>query len=80
MTWPTSALQVRAQAEPLLNAWAATLLPRPAHVRCRAAYVDPESGAPLHEMEVALTALDLRFHQQAQQSQNAQKSHQSAPQ
>jgi hypothetical protein len=29
---------------------------------------------------LALTALDLRFHQQAQQSQNAQKSHQSAPQ
>jgi hypothetical protein len=57
--WPPSVNHVRAQAEPLLNAWAATLLPRPSQVRCTAAYVDRESGTPFHEMEVALTTLDL---------------------
>ena len=47
-TWPTNVHHVRAQAEPLLNAWAATLLPRPAQVRCKAAYVDPRERRTVH--------------------------------
>jgi hypothetical protein len=57
--WPVNALHVRAQAEPLLNAWAAALLPRPAQVRCRAAYLDQTSGAVLLQIEVPLTTLGL---------------------
>ena len=40
--WPINQQQVRARAEPILNAWAATLLPNPAHVRCKADYVERE--------------------------------------
>jgi hypothetical protein len=58
-TWPVNDHQARAQAEPLLNAWAARLLPHPEHVRCRADYVDPQSGAVHHTIEVALAALEL---------------------
>ena len=57
--WPINDRQIRAQAEPLLNAWAATLLPRPEQVRCKADYVDPKSGAVHHTMEVPLATLEL---------------------
>lgn len=58
-SWPSNDRQVRAQAEPLLNAWVATLLPRPAQIRCKADYVDPSSGQTHHTMEVPLTTLEL---------------------
>ncbi|MEP6932399.1 MAG: hypothetical protein ABI988_00410 [Nitrospirota bacterium] len=58
-TWPTGPEQVRATAEPILNAWAATLLPNPAKVRCRVDYVDPANGTVLHSLEAPLTALQL---------------------
>jgi hypothetical protein len=57
--WPINQHQARAQAEPLLNAWAARLLPRPERIRCKADYVDPASGAVHHTLEAALTALQL---------------------
>ena len=57
--WPINDRQIRAQTEPLLNAWAATLLPRPEQVRCKAEYIDPKSGAVHHTMEVALATLEL---------------------
>jgi hypothetical protein len=57
--WPINQHQVRALAEPLLNAWAARLLPRPERIRCKADYVDPRTGAVHQTLEVALTALQL---------------------
>ncbi len=57
--WPISQQQVRAQAEPILNAWAATLLPPPAHVRCQADYVHANNNAVHASVEVALTTLEL---------------------
>src|SRR5262249_48709715 len=58
-TWPTNAHQVRAQAEPILNAWAARLLPRPERVRCKADYVNPRNDSVYQTTEVALAALEL---------------------
>jgi uncharacterized coiled-coil DUF342 family protein len=58
-TWPINAHQVRSQAEPLLNAWAAKLLPEPAQVRCKADYVDPTSGKIHSTSEVSLSVLGL---------------------
>lgn len=58
-TWPTGPEQVRAAAEPTLNAWAAALLPNPAKVRCKVDYVDSENGAVTHTLEASLTALQL---------------------
>lgn len=58
-TWPIGPEQVRATAEPTLNAWVATLLPNPAKVRCRAEYVDPSSGAVIQSVDVPLTVLKL---------------------
>ncbi|MEO8048519.1 MAG: hypothetical protein ABI684_14645 [Nitrospirota bacterium] len=58
-TWPTGPEQVRATVEPTLNAWAATLLPDPAKVRCRADYVDPANGTVVHTLDTPLTALQL---------------------
>lgn len=58
-TWPTNGHQARAQAEPLLNAWVAQLLPRPDQVRCMVDYVDPQRGTIHHSAEVALAALSL---------------------
>jgi hypothetical protein len=57
--WPTDLHQARAQAEPLLNAWAAQLLPRPDQVRCTVDYVDPQRGTVLHTVEVTLATLGL---------------------
>lgn len=61
-TWPTGPEQVRATVELTLNAWAATLLPNPARVRCRADYVDPANGTVVHTIETPLTALQLSPH------------------
>lgn len=57
--WPTQQPSARAQAEPVLNAWVATLLPDPALVRCKADYVHPQDGRVVHTVETALTALAL---------------------
>lgn len=56
-TWPSAS--PRAQAEPSLNAWAATLLPNPASVRCTADYINPQDGQPYHSVETAITTLAL---------------------
>lgn len=58
-TWPTQQPSARAQAEPVLNAWVATLLPNPALVRCKAEYVNPQDGQVYQAVETALTALAL---------------------
>jgi hypothetical protein len=58
--WPTDERQVRAQAEPQLNAWVAQLLGDPSKVRCRAEYLDARTGnavAPV--VTVQLDALKL---------------------
>jgi hypothetical protein len=69
--WPADERQVRARAEPHLNAWAARLLGDPAKVRCRAEYLDPGTGTVLASREdvrlselvrspgVALSPLDV---------------------
>ena len=57
--WSTNANQVRAQAEPFLNAWAAKLLENPTRVRCRAEYVHPQTGTVLGTTEVTLNKLQL---------------------
>ena len=58
-TWPTNTPSPRAQAEPILNAWVATLLPNPAQVRCKADYVDEQSGQLYQTVESSLTMLGL---------------------
>lgn len=45
--WPTDAFQRRAQAEPILDAWTARLLPDPARVRIEATFRDPQTNEPL---------------------------------
>jgi hypothetical protein len=63
--WPTTNVQVRAAAEPRLNAVASQLLPDPAKVHCRAQYLDLTTGAPLplaggaFFRELRLSALQL---------------------
>ena len=58
--WPADERQVRARAEPYLNAWAARLLGDPAKVRCRAEYLDPGTGNVLASREdVRLSELVL---------------------
>ena len=57
--WNMNATQVRAQAEPLLNAWAATLLGDPTQIRCRATYVDQKTSALLRSIELPLSLLQL---------------------
>jgi hypothetical protein len=57
--WPTTIPSARAQAEPVLNAWLATLLPNPAQVRCKADYVNSENGQVYQTVESALTSLVL---------------------
>ncbi|RPH77125.1 MAG: hypothetical protein EHM80_13170, partial [Nitrospiraceae bacterium] len=57
--WNTNTTQVRAQAEPLLNAWAAALLGDPAQIRCQAAYVDQETDTVLRSTELSLNQLQL---------------------
>ncbi|MCS6329499.1 MAG: hypothetical protein H8K06_20840, partial [Nitrospira sp.] len=57
--WPTNSPSARAQAEPILTAWVATLLPNPAQVRCKADYVHEQSGQVYQTIESALTSLGL---------------------
>ena len=57
--WPATAAQVRARAEPRLNAWAADLLGDPRRVRCRADYLHPVTGAPLAVPPLAIRIADL---------------------
>jgi len=57
--WPTNAYQVRAQAEPRLNAWAAQLLGSPARVRCGAEYLHAELDEVLGTKDVYLSELEL---------------------
>ncbi|MBA5865020.1 MAG: hypothetical protein GDA65_20270 [Nitrospira sp. CR1.1] len=57
--WPTHTPSARAQAEPILNAWTATLLPNPAQVRCKAAYIDQQGGQVYQTVESSLTSLGL---------------------
>lgn len=52
--WPTTNFQIRAAAEPRLNSLASQLLPDPAKVRCRAQYLDPNTGDPLPQASGAL--------------------------
>ncbi|MCZ6818953.1 MAG: hypothetical protein O7G31_05615, partial [Calditrichaeota bacterium] len=58
-SWPTNSQQVRAQAEPHLNAWAARLLGNPSKVRCQAEYLHPETDEVLAAKEVSLSELAL---------------------
>jgi hypothetical protein len=57
--WPTSTPSARAQAEPILNAWVATLLSNPAQVRCKADYVNQQNGQIYQTVESSLTSLGL---------------------
>ncbi|MGE0645795.1 MAG: hypothetical protein AB7P24_19220 [Nitrospira sp.] len=57
--WPTPTLSARAQAEPILNAWTATLLPNPAQVRCKADYVNQQDGQVYQTVESSFTSLGL---------------------
>lgn len=58
-SWPLNATHVRAAAEPVLNAWAAQLLPDPSRTQCRAEFVDRGSGKVVGTADVALTALQI---------------------
>ena len=57
--WPMTTSSARAQAEPVLNAWVATLLPTPAQVRCKADYVNQQDGQIYQTVQSALTSLGL---------------------
>lgn len=57
--WPTPTLSARAQAEPILNSWVATLQPNPTQVRCKADYINQQSGQVYQTVESALTSLGL---------------------
>jgi hypothetical protein len=57
--WPTNPYQVRAQAEPRLNAWAAQLLGSPARVRCAGEYLHAERDEVLGAKDVSLSELEL---------------------
>ena len=57
--WPNAANQIRAAAEPVLNAWAALLLPDPAKVSCRVEYVNPTTGQVVSTTDVPLASLAL---------------------
>jgi hypothetical protein len=57
--WTTNADQMRAPAEPLLNAWAARLLGDPGRVRCRAELLDSDGDQVLAVAEVTLDRLQL---------------------
>ncbi len=58
-SWPVGANQVRAAAEPVLNAWAAQLLPNPSKVHCRVEFADRGTGSVAGTVDVPLTALQL---------------------
>ena len=57
--WPINAMQVRAAAEPQLNAYAASLLPNPLGVRCRIEYLHPATQKLLGSNVLTLNLLQL---------------------
>ena len=57
--WKSPAIDVRAKAEPHLNAWVAKLLGDPGRVRCRIERIDPETAAVLDTKELRLSELNL---------------------
>lgn len=58
--WPSTDRQVRASAEPALNAWIADLLPDPTTVACVCAYeVTDDDGTVTEEAAYAVTLDDL---------------------
>jgi hypothetical protein len=57
--WVVDESQVRASAEPFLNAWAAKLLGDPARIHCRAEFLDLKTGAVLGTAETTLHSLNL---------------------
>ena len=57
--WATDDRSARAEAEPLLNGWVATLLPEPARVRCHADYVERGTSRVIAADEVSLHDLGL---------------------
>jgi hypothetical protein len=57
--WAVDDNQVRAQAEPHLNAWAAKLLGNPSQIRCRVEFLNPETKAVVGTTELALADLRL---------------------
>ena len=57
--WTTPAVPVRANAEPLLNAWTARLLGAPGRVRCQVERLDPASGAVAEIKEIRIAELGL---------------------
>ncbi len=58
-SWPVGPQPPRAAAEPVLNAWAAMLLPNPAKVHCRAEFVDRIAGTVVGSADVLLSELRL---------------------
>ena len=57
--WASPAIPHRANAEPRLNAWAATLVPNPAKVRCIVERVDRVTAAVVETHELRLSELRL---------------------
>jgi hypothetical protein len=57
--WASPVVPHRANAEPRLNAWAATLLPNPAKVRCVVERIDRATGAVADTHELRLSELRL---------------------
>lgn len=76
-SWPVDAQPPRAAAEPVLNAWAAMLLPNPAKVHCRAEFIDRQAGtvvgsADILLSELRLSPLDVVYMTHAQGAQRAE--------
>ncbi|MBX3252644.1 MAG: hypothetical protein KF862_00780 [Chitinophagaceae bacterium] len=57
--WPANATP-RANAEPTLNTWLASVIGNPANIRCVAAYKTTEPDAVTRSGELALSELDLQ--------------------
>ena len=57
--WKTPLVDVRAKAEPHLNAWAAKLLGDPGNVSCVIERIDPETGAVIESKEILLSELNV---------------------
>lgn len=57
--WPTDARQVRAAVEPVLDAWAASLLGDPEAIRCDVHFEDPQAGASLAKRDLRLGSAGL---------------------
>jgi hypothetical protein len=57
--WKAPAVSLRADAEPLLNAWTARLLGAPGRVRCQVERLDPSSGVVVETKEIRIDDLGL---------------------